>query len=849
MTIEELVSIIPKLWDNNKIVKKFGKENYIENDEVIRSIEEIKNTSIINEIEFYEFIKYCFNKFNYPVNLWCFKDIKNTITFWISFQLPNGKWESITNENNKLVLRSTTSEEELIDFMLTVRYENKEEIDGVLYKTNNAVLDSILAEDYMEKKFNENTEYGIVKNGHIMALDTLMEFMSQPGGIPPTSATDAMMVQYGYNNAFSNTQSAGTDIKLTKISTGENNTDKDKKDKSVDRFFNVYTYTGKKKEKKKEDATLYESICGRKMLTPDQIEYDKDFRLINLNGDQLFRTAQTNITKECCEVDPNNLPIDYLPLISIADRNIAKCKLMDNPDFEILTDNDGYFIINMKTGKRSASVETLDEINPSVLTEAEKFNSIKSEVEYFNSFPGQMIIYDPKDLEDLEDQYNKFYAMHDDERLISNDKSISLFGKNNESRYREMKSKFLNSKLPDNKDKMNLVEQVGINEAFNILDIKNIEKAKDAQISLDDAEFKFKEIKNWSLNSGIYIIMPCENIDDLNDLYNKFSNMPKILKRMSDWKLMEAIGCNNETFYQFQKSIMETNELQNTYPIPLVESVITKEEIPQFPSTNLPLDIPFYSPYELKCFIDSEPLASERLIDKEKIKQWYHEYLRIYNGKSFDRSKLLEWVETIRKYSFKLSKAKTESEENILKETLLELGWNPFIEFSNENRLRAYKRVKRIKVNETVQNLIKESKDIPIQFDNYGNLLITKPGDVDLDKEFFESHRLLKTYYKAKNIDGIKFELCRLWYLNTIAENRIYTKKLSEKELKNLNVSRSRILNDFNKYIKVVLKKEKNFNFNNFYAKSKFDDKQIRVNRSTLKFSFEYLKKVLMHLL
>lgn len=678
--------------------------------------------------------------------------------------------------------------------------------------------------------------------------DSLLEFMSQPGGIPPTGATDAMMVQYGYNNAFANNQSAGTDVKLTKLTTGENNTDKNKKEESVDRFFNIYAYNGKKNKKKKEDASLYESLCGRKLLTPDQIEYDKDFRLINLDGNQAYRTILTNIVKECYEVDPNNLPVDYLPLISITDKNISKCKLCNYPDYEVLTDNDGYFIINMKTGKRTASVDSIDKIDPTVLTESDKFDSTKSEVEYFNSFPGQMIIYDPENLDDLEDQYNKFYSMPDDERRISNDKSIALFGKNNETRYRELKHKFLNGKLPYTNDKMNLIEQVGVTEAFNILSIENIDKAKEQHISLDDAEFKFKEIKNWSLNSGIYIITPCDNLDDLNDLYNKFSNMPKILKRMSDWKLMESIGCNNETFYQFQKSIMETNEIKNFYPMPLIESGILEENTPPFPDTNLPLDIPFYSPYELKCFIDNEPLSSERLIDKEKIKQWLHEYNKIYNGKSFDRTKVLEWVETVRKLSYKLFNTTTTNKDTI-RESLLELGWNPYIEFTVENRHKAYKRVKRIKVNETVQSLIKESKDLPVQFDNYGNLLITKPKDVDLDKEYFESHRLLLSYNKTHNIEGIKFELCRLWYLNTIAENRLYTKKVAPDELNALNVSRGRILNDFNKYIKVVLKKDKNFNFNNFYAKSKFDDKQIRVNRSTLKFSFKYLKDILTHIL
>ena len=56
--------------------------------------------------------------------------------------------------------------------------------------------------------------------------DVVVEFMSQPGGIPPTGATDAMMVQYGYNNAFTGDSSAGTTMKPVKLSTGENEKDK-----------------------------------------------------------------------------------------------------------------------------------------------------------------------------------------------------------------------------------------------------------------------------------------------------------------------------------------------------------------------------------------------------------------------------------------------------------------------------------------------------------------------------------------------------------------------------------------------------------------------------------------------
>ena len=810
-----------------------------------------KNNESICELDALNYIAWRLEeifKENAKVRIFMIKTKSNVLVTWVNAYIKNEKYLSIYYDLTNL---PALKFQEFPNSYRMVRFfkelYNLEE-DLLVYMIPKYVVFNKDIQSFISNEILVNNNLvGKMSYTEDLSMydDVVVEFTSQPGGIPPMGATDAMMVQYGYNNAFTGDMSAGTTMKPVKLSTGEN--EKDKKDRKdmVDRFFNIYTYTGKKK-KKKDAATVYESLCGRKMLTPDQIEYDKDFRLVNLTNQSEFKSALSNVIKECQSFDPSNLPDEYLPLISIEDKNIAKCKLVDHPTCQILTDNDGYFMIDMTTGKRSQSVENIADLDPNIILEdaGDEFDSVKSEVDYFNRGGNQQVIYDPKDLNDLEDQYNKYNSLHHDEKQISDDKSIALFGKSNEDRYRAIKSKFLNRRI-DSKY-LNLVESSGL-VRFNLLSLENIEKAKNAQISLEDADFKFKEIKKWSLNTGIYIMVPCQDTSQLNDLYNKFSSMPKILKRISDWKLLENIGCNNETFYNFQKSIMESHSAAHFYPLPLIESVQT--EGVEFPATNLPLDIPFYSPYELKSFIDNKPLASKSIIDKDKIADWLKEYTKIYTGKKFDRQKLIEWVSTVRNLTFKLYDQQVDDSDDVIKESLLELGWNPYLEFTIDNRTRAYKRVKSIKVNETVQELLKESKDLPVQFDNYGNLLITKPDKVDIDKEYFESHRLLKSYKDSKNIDGIKFELCRLWYLNTIAENKIYTKKLDKDELKAVNTSRARILNDFNKYIKIVLKEDKNFNFNNFYAKSKFDDKQIRVNRSTLKYSYEYIKKVLKDIL
>ena len=148
----------------------------------------------------------------------------------------------------------------------------------------------------------------------------------------------------------------------------------------------------------------------------------------------------------------------------------------------------------MTTGKRSQSVENIANLDPTIVLEGagDEFDSVKSEVDYFNKGGNQQVIYDPKNIDDLEDQYNKYSSLHHDEKQISDDKSIALFGKSNEDRYREIKSKFLNSRIDDKY--INLVEASG-SVKFNLLSLENIEKAKNAQISLADADFKFKEIK------------------------------------------------------------------------------------------------------------------------------------------------------------------------------------------------------------------------------------------------------------------------------------------------------------------------------------------------------------------
>lgn len=128
--------------------------------------------------------------------------------------------------------------------------------------------------------------------------------------------------------------------------------------------------------------------------------------------------------------------------------------------------------------------------------------------------------------------------------------------------------------------------------------------------------------------------------------------------------------------------------------------------------------------------------------------------------------------------------------------------------------------------------LIMEARSLPIEVNNNGDVLITNPYP-DFDAEYMASHKLLIQYDKAKNIEAMKYELARLYYMNYILEKKLYHNKFLINKEKNMK-TRARILNDYNKYIKVILAAEPDFNFGEYYQQSQFYPHTIEVKKSTL---------------
>lgn len=135
-----------------------------------------------------------------------------------------------------------------------------------------------------------------------------------------------------------------------------------------------------------------------------------------------------------------------------------------------------------------------------------------------------------------------------------------------------------------------------------------------------------------------------------------------------------------------------------------------------------------------------------------------------------------------------------------------------------------------------------EAKEFPVQFDNEGNLLIRNMKSIDIEAEYAQSHKLLKIYEQNENIEGMKYELSKLWFLNSIVEKKIYNERNTEKKKQELYKVRARILNDFNKYLKMVTDKESDFNFTDYYNNTPFSDATIKINKSTIKHGAKLIK-------
>nr|DAJ45166.1 MAG TPA: hypothetical protein [Caudoviricetes sp.] len=704
--------------------------------------------------------------------------------------------------------------------------------ESTVYDDRFFTLDNV--EDSEEDDDNIPQEYDIIRR-----LSDLKEYAAREhmgvgavGGIVGTMDGN-MLVQYTpYRHSFSGEKDGFgvvDDKKSTKLRVKSDNDETEIVDKEPflqDKFYKSYRH--KRDRVTWENAiNLYEEITGKVMLSKDQLEYDDDFIEADLDRDNKLTLMNAIYSIESELYDTS------LPLCDILDVNTAKSKLKEFPEGTmIMEDNNGYFAVDLESKIRTKSYKTILEIEAPAFVKTKDMleedddssDTNNKKVKEVNDSGMYKVLDDKYSSEDqLMDDWNDYNSLSAEMKRHSDDKSIEIYGKSNVERFKELRSKYLNSEIP--------YDDLALSESG--LQLSDLDRARDYGIELRGKKRETEYLKSWSLNSGIFIVLPCDTEEELEKQWHDVQSMDISLIRISDMRLMEVFGCNNETMYNFLKSVFTSNGFDDYYYFPIVESAMEDVQ----PIRNLPNTIPFYIPHEIEVFKRNSTFGPMPEKWKDKANEWLRDYKKIYEGKSYDKKTILDWMSNVRYLS--LEYARTQSDE--LKQALLEFGWNPYMEFNSTNMTKAYNRANTIYHRRITSKLLQE-KSIGFEFDARGNLFVKNfLKNKSYQSVYMESHRLLMEYDRANNIEGMKYELAKMYYLNLkISEDLI--KQDRTKKDKELVKIRARVLNDFHKYLKVVLKNEKQFNFSNYYQRSEFCDDSFVITAPTLKHAGKYAK-------
>lgn len=131
----------------------------------------------------------------------------------------------------------------------------------------------------------------------------------------------------------------------------------------------------------------------------------------------------------------------------------------------------------------------------------------------------------------------------------------------------------------------------------------------------------------------------------------------------------------------------------------------------------------------------------------------------------------------------------------------------------------------------TVDTFMQYLQSFKIRFNKNGDIIITRREYDQLDIHFRNSLKMIKAHEKAGNVDGVKDELCKIYYMIELI-NKYYLRD----DIKNMRSNakdvrkdmldlRSVMLNVFQQHLKYVTTREPRFNFNNYYENSKYGKK------------------------
>lgn len=144
-------------------------------------------------------------------------------------------------------------------------------------------------------------------------------------------------------------------------------------------------------------------------------------------------------------------------------------------------------------------------------------------------------------------------------------------------------------------------------------------------------------------------------------------------------------------------------------------------------------------------------------------------------------------------------------------------------------------------------SFVNEVKKFPIEFDDNGNLTIYKcrMGNISYGDEIDDSSELLESYRNTNNIEGMKYEVSRLWFIISDIEKKM-TKRIDSKKYDEYVRNRATATNIFKHNLEYLMKMDKDFNFAEYYNTTPFSNNSVKITNNTLKYSMKTLQQFIM---
>lgn len=359
-----------------------------------------------------------------------------------------------------------------------------------------------------------------------------------------------------------------------------------------------------------------------------------------------------------------------------------------------------------------------------------------------------IIIKDTDDLEDLEKQWNTFCSyMTIRQQRLSDDKSIEIYGLTNLRHYEQLKSKLetdLHKQVEDPEDEEETLTRI-VQDPLPL-----VENTLDDE-SRDDAAEEYNKMSGYDIIGKITGATPEDKLKDLEAEYRNYKDQPAKYQRKADDESLRIYGMTAEERYRKLKSELTPKIDPESFVGECIEEYrqdFILESNQHKTTINRLNDTPYFTPSEL---IDlgvhgrdnyyGVKADNDSLVNGVSVPTWFDTYKDICMDHIFeDYSK--EWIETLNNLYSDYDKIKESGDEdaiNARKQSILDLGWNPEVEFSQENRIKASKRVNDILDRTIPRDIFISMDNIPeideeISFNEFANSVEYQPVFLVLTK-------------------------------------------------------------------------------------------------------------------